>query len=430
MPKFITPVPRFNTTKSTSDPAYLIISMIFQLRKGERLKYATGVKILEKKWDRKTQRAYSRKNETTYNDINTELNKISTVTLDIWNNNKSIKVQELREELDIQIGRKERSEDKIKIPTLFESIEQFIDREKKGNVSDATWKKYLTVFNHMKNYAADKKLKLNYDSIDVPFKKDFEQWLYSSQNHSANHVKKIISIIKRFMNEAYNNGYHNNLKYQLSNQFKVKKVETKNKVRLTFKELEQLMKFDLSDNKPLEKARDLFIVGCYSGLRHSDWTTINEETIYDDNGTTMARVITQKTKTEVLITITPEIKNILEKYDYLLPEMPQQNFNKYIKIACEKAEINKKFTRIYNEGGVTKNEVLKKFEKVSSHAARRSFATNYFEAGVPANILMQVTGHSTERQFFEYIDVSKEDLARQFAKEAKTIRKGNLRIAK
>lgn len=78
--------------------------------------------------------------------------------------------------------------------------------------------------------------------------------------------------------------------------------------------------------------------------------------------------------------------------------------------------------RIFSEGGKTKQERLEKYKMVSSHCARRSFASNFYDLGIPAFIIMQITGHATEKQFFEYIDLSQKDLAKKFYRKVKEAR--------
>ncbi len=427
MPRVINRSVRFNTAKSTSDPKFLIVFMIFQLGNKRRLKYAANLKLEAKYWDKNKQRP-----NTSYPDYPIELkrlNQIEEKTLEIWKENKNISAAEFRKELDYRLERKVRPS--TKVPTLFESIDLFVEREKnKEGAKRGTWKKYETVFNHLKEYAKEKKIQLDYNSIDWDFRHEFLNWLYLEKNHATNNASKIFAVLKRFMEESFKHGYHNNLKYK-QNGFGVKRVKTKNKVRLTFKELHLLMKLKIEDDKHLEKARDLFIVGCFTGLRFSDWNKLgNTSKTTDEEGNVFFQIITQKTDTEVLIYPTSEVLEILEKYNYSLPTMHIQNFNKHIKTVCKMASIDKEFLRVYSEGGKMKDTMVKKHEQVSSHAARRSFATNFWEAGVPANEIMQITGHATQKQFFEYIDVSKNDLAKSFAKNAKLMRRGNLKKIK
>ena len=219
------------------------------------------------------------------------------------------------------------------------------------------------------------------------------------------------------MKEAHRKGLHNNTIFQ-EPDFGLRRVKVKNKVRLSFAELEALsVKLDLSNNRRLEKVRDLFIVGSYTGLRFSDWHKIRREQIILKGGAELLEIMAQKTSEPIVIPLLPELKTVLTKYDYQLPRITIQKFNEYIKEVCQLAISDSKFFRIYSEGGRVHSEKIEKWKKVSSHAARRSFATNFWELGIPAPILMQITGHATEKQFFEYIDVNQYEVAKRFAQE-------------
>ena len=157
---------------------------------------------------------------------------------------------------------------------------------------------------------------------------------------------------------------------------------------------------DLTLNPRLDRVRDLFVIGCYTGLRFSDFSQLKKENIINGNF-----VITpQKTNDKVIVPIHSIVYTILDKYSYSLPEaISKQNFNLYIKeIAklaglCESVIINK----------ISVN----KCDNLSAHTARRSFATNLFLKGFPAINIMQITGHKTETAFMKYIKVTKEQTA-------------------
>jgi integrase len=57
-----------------------------------------------------------------------------------------------------------------------------------------------------------------------------------------------------------------------------------------------------------------------------------------------------------------------------------------------------------------KTDIFKKWELVSSHIGRRSFATNLY-GKIPTTYLIYVTGHSTETMFLTYIGKSNKDIA-------------------
>jgi integrase len=58
-------------------------------------------------------------------------------------------------------------------------------------------------------------------------------------------------------------------------------------------------------------------------------------------------------------------------------------------------------------------------DMLSSHTARRSFATNSYTAGIPISSIMTVTGHSSERNFRKYLGLQAQDRAIAAAEDFK-----------
>ena len=169
----------------------------------------------------------------------------------------------------------------------------------------------------------------------------------------------------------------------------------------------------------LDKARDLFLIGAYTGLRYSDFTSIRPEHILEEDGKRFLVLHTQKTNTEVTIPLFPIADKILKKYAYTTPKLSNQKMNVALKELGAKAMLNQSVTDVRTKGGKRVDKTYSKWEKLSSHTARRSFATNFFLSGIPAAVLMQITGHSTERQFMQYINVNPQANAKKFAELAK-----------
>ena len=170
------------------------------------------------------------------------------------------------------------------------------------------------------------------------------------------------------------------------------------------------------NNKKLEEVRDLFIFGAWVGLRFSDFSNIKPENIIQIDGDYFIKTITQKTKELVIIPCNPVIMEIFEKYADRPNKLPKtisnQKFNDYIKDVCKLAEFNE-VGRI----SAKPKDILA--DLVSSHTARRSFATNYYLQGFPTIDLMKITGHRTERSFLKYIKVSKLDTAKRLSEHIK-----------
>jgi len=67
------------------------------------------------------------------------------------------------------------------------------------------------------------------------------------------------------------------------------------------------------------------------------------------------------------------------------------------------------------KGRLSTNPSLELWECISSHTARRSFATNYYLQEFPIVHLMKITGHRTEKSFYKYIKISKLESAKRLS---------------
>lgn len=128
----------------------------------------------------------------------------------------------------------------------------------------------------------------------------------------------------------------------------------------------------------------------------------------------MIEIKQYKTKDKVVIPLHPMVGTILNKYHGNLPNnISNQKFNDYIKEACKIAGINESVSKSITKGGINRSKNYKKWELVSSHTARRSFATNLYKSGFPTISIMAITGHKTEKAFLTYIRVTPEEHARK-----------------
>jgi integrase len=210
------------------------------------------------------------------------------------------------------------------------------------------------------------------------------------------------------MNEAVDRNLTTNL------QFKNKRFRTVEEpsetIYLTEKEIKRIHDLDLSDNVRLEKVRDLFIIACYTGLRFSDLVELRNENII--NKGTVVRITTVKTGEVVIIPLKGFVKEILKKYKGIPPQaISNQKMNEYLKELGEKAELSDDVIISCTRGGKRHRETFKKHELITTHTARRSFATNAYLQNVPTISIMKITGHRTEKSFLKYIKISQEDNA-------------------
>jgi integrase len=224
---------------------------------------------------------------------------------------------------------------------------------------------------------------------------------------AVNTMGKQLAILKVFLNAAYKQGLTKN-DFHKSEEYTIISEESE-AIYLNETELQKIYDIDLTQFPRLEKVRDLFIVGSWTGLRFSDLIQVSPEKIIDD----LIYITQQKTKGKVVIPTHWTVKKILEKYSGELPrKISNQKMNDYIKEVCEMAEINEEIHKTTNRGGLKVSKKYKKWELVSTHTARRSFATNLYKQGFPAISIMKITGHTTEKAFLKYIKVTPDEHAK------------------
>ncbi len=312
-----------------------------------------------------------------------------------------------------------------KLRTFWGFLKSFIDNSINGvrknssgdNIAEGTIKCYVTMKNLLKSYEEQSGKKIEFETIDFEFYTDFTEYLQNKKLLKKNTISKHIRTLKTIMREALDNDYHTNIKFS-SRRFSAPN-ELTTAMYLNESELNDLYSIDLSLTKGLERVRDLFLIGCYTGLRFSDLKSVTQKNIIKDheNPNDLYLQIKQtKTKGIVMIPIHEVVIEILEKYNYELPKpISIQKSNSHLKEICKKLPSLQNFEIIeYTKGGKQVTENIEKYKLISSHTARRSFATNSYLKGHKSFDIMAVTGHKTESSFNRYIRVTPMEKARSF----------------
>ena len=407
------PNTRFNL-KSTSNPKdERLIYVTFRYDGSKSpFKYSTGEKVPSKYWDKKSQKVKNVNASAKYIDINKRLSSLSDQIKNIYkDSNGNISRDDFREALNILRGKVRLAEPKQK-DTFISFTERYIkQRQESPTGQRGTWKTWQNTLNIIKDYAKtighynlkNDSYSLNFNHIDWDFRVDFVNYLYNTKNHSINYASKVIQVLTQFLNEA-NRREISDIKIHKVKGWHIKKTKVP-KFRLTFDELNQLNKGN-TDDPYTDRERlavDLFLIGSYSGLRYSDFSRLKPENIIIDEGIKMIDIRTKKVDEDVVIPIFPVLESILDRYDYAPPYLHDQGLNIAIKVAATKAKIERTVIWHHTTGGIKQQDEFCIKDKISSHCARRSFASNFYELGIPAAHLMKITSHSTEKQFFTYI---------------------------
>ncbi len=361
-------------------------------------------------WNHKAQKIKTAIGKESGHATNRELLSIDEHLIACFNkihDKDAINGQWLQEQIDLYYEPKKKAE--IIEVRFFDYVTQYMkkiekqtDKRSGRKLAPNTLKKYTTTYNRIKEFKETYDNALLLKDVDIILYNDFIEFLTFECNYAVNSINKHIAILKVVLNDAKSKGY------QIDLTGFIKPSEESQNIYLNQDELTQLYKHDLSEFKYLEKVRDLFIVGCWTGLRFSDLTSLTKK----DVSRKIIRVKTEKTGAMVSIPFHTHTKQILQKYNYNLPtKISNQKFNKYIKEACAKAEISEEINRSITKGGKEITTLFTKNNLVSSHTARRSFASNLYKAGVPHYSIMAITGHKTEDSFLKYIKVSNDEHA-------------------
>lgn len=286
-------------------------------------------------------------------------------------------------------------------------------------LSEATIKTYKSVYNKLLAFENYHKKHYRFEDLSHnDFYKSIIYFLREIDKLNENTIGKHISTLKTFIAIIKDEGYPVNLDFEKKNKFSGVSESTL-EYYLDEREIDKIFKLDLSKNERLDNVRDLFIIGLWTGLRISDFKRLDIGNIKDG----IISITTQKTKKRVAIGMHPQLKAVLKKRDGQFPKkISDQKFNEYVKEVVKLAEIiepleGAKLSAVKDpETGKTVQRKIKaiypKYELISSHTCRRSFATNLYKTkALPLVTLMSLTGHKTESQFIEYIKIGVEENA-------------------
>lgn len=252
---------------------------------------------------------------------------------------------------------------------------------------------------HLKNFEQKKRFKIGFDAINLKFYNLFMDYLTIDLQLTPNTIGKLITNLKVFMREALEEGLTTNNAFT---HRKFKSINFKSEtVYLTDTEIQALIDLDLNANPRFERVRDMFVIGCYTGLRYSDLTKIKPENIIDG----MIELIQTKTGNPVFVPMVSVVSTLLLKYENRLPKISNQKYNEYLYEVCKRCDILKTEITVNGiKGGKKEITIKPKYEFISSHTARRSFATNEYKTqDLEVSEIMSITGHKTEKAFYKYI---------------------------
>jgi integrase len=379
---------------------------------GRKAKVYIAEKIHPKFWNDDAQRAVSKKSFAEHPEFNLRLDNIQAAIRNVYRTYQNQNDFTIPEPDQLKKAVEERI---LPAKHLKKAAQEFmgyfkgmIDDSRAGirfnhktgkGINPNTIKTYVTVYNNLTQFEKDRKEMIRFSDIDVNFYNELNTYFLKKLNFSNNSAGKHIQVMKLVLNEATDAGINKHLKFK-SKRFMVIKENT-DAIYLTTDEIDELSNLDLSTHPGLDRTRDLFLIGCKTGLRFSDYTQLKPELI----GSNFITIKQEKTGDPVTIPIDPLVKKIVAKYHGKLPKAnTNQVTNRQLKEIGEMLpSLKKTFTTSMTKGGKLITEDVPRFELLSTHTARRSFCTNEYLAGTPALTIMSISGHQTEKAFLRYI---------------------------
>lgn len=222
-------------------------------------------------------------------------------------------------------------------------------------------------------------------------------------------------LFKAALNYALAEGVSTNRVHLNRNFATHASCEANKGIYLTMEEIVKLTNVEFDRNDFRDKVRDYFLIGCFTGLRFSDCSTITINDIVKleiDGNIHSALIKTQKkTKNEVIIPLlTNDVVKILMKYGGRMPKISISGYNKYIKEICRKAGIVSRIRTTSMVGGKEIVQWITKDRLISSHTARRTCITNLYLSGkLDLKQIRDISGHKSEQAFSRYICLSQEE---------------------
>lgn len=380
----------------------------FSISKKKVLKRKTGYTINQKEW------SSDKGNPTQKNEaskfLKSSLDKLKVFINDAFNiavsNGKEIDGDWLQYQINLFHNKVEI----IDLDILTNSIDNYINKKDKltnGSIKNLENLK-KTIINYQNSHFRKRHFLIR--DIDLKFIADFTEY-FRVRGSSDNYIGTYISLIKAVVNYASANGIQINKESSQINS--IRKIKEPDEIiTLNATEQQQIREAELI-KEAHKNARKWLLLGCLVGQRAGDLLNITNDNIKDLGNLKIFELKQQKTGKNVAIPLVPEAIEIIESG---MPyKINLEHFNRYSKEICEIAKIDtivKGKMRIDDKRTLTVGN-YKKWQVISSHVCRRSFATNFY-GEIPTPILMNITAHSSESVFMRYIGKTTYENAYQF----------------
>ena len=387
---------KFQLIESKQDANGLCPVFLRYFYSGSDLRYFTGEKCKSSDWD--IDKMKFKRSHEGWQNANERLSKLRSDLESATHDFKLQRIIPTPQQLKESIAPK--SSDKVTIikNSIVDVYDDFLIWSKSKGKKVGTIKGLTTTRNHLQEFCKINPIAVNEFTKEVYDK--FIAWMMSNFEYQPNYIGCQTKHLKTFFSWCVTEK-----KLALSeNHAKMQTINYQvDKIYLTQSEIHKLKTVELSEH--LDRVRDVFLFGCYTGLRHSDLYKLSDSNIIDSNGTKIISFTPvksdsffSKSRKKLQIALIPEAVEILDKYKDThvksLPTLTNQKMNEYLKIIGEKALINDIVEVFTYKNNQSVSQETEKYKLITCHSARHTFATQSLSRGVPIEVVQQLMGHS------------------------------------
>ena len=414
--------------RSSSDGQASIYIRITEGR-GDQFKFATGHAVLRPDhWNKAKQRVRNKVEAVGCDEVNVQLDKLQAF---VRQANLDAKTKGQRRDRDFYlqvIQDFKRGVERSSVGqtlTIGEAFERFIDHASKHNspitgsrLSKGTLENYAVTLRQIRHVLMDS---TTLDEVDMDWYHDFvsksEQSGLNGKPLSKNYIGRHIKGVKSVLAAMEEQGHDVHPAYRRKGFKKI--TEDSTSIWLTMDELKQMEALDLSGHAAgLSLTRDLFLIGCFTGLRVSDLNRLKSAELVTLEGTQCFSFNQKKTGQPVLIPVHPVVHSILDRHNGSPRPQNDQIINRNLKRLGRLMQLDESIQVDRTVGGEKTKERKSKWMMLTSHCARRSFCTNAILNGADTLTIMAMSGHKTEKTLRCYLKLGPEHYTSRMASSA------------
>ena len=340
MPTEKIPEPRFvlKYTKSARTETPILMFVHYTNSEGDkqRVQLSTGKKCRAEHWDKGQQMVKAISSTLPFrNEVNARIDEYRTAAIEVWKVvGRDATPPEYKKRffryLEEQASELARQAAKMDFP---EFLDYFVLEVHKGNVNKHRCRRLLLMYRQATGVA------FSFNSFNEVWAQRFKHWLYTDRPDkkalSQNYVSRVLETLRGILIAAHEKGLHKNLPYT-DDAFQEGKEESV-KVALKPLEVEHFYHFDFGSDTRLDKARNIFLASCFTGLRWSDITRLRARHIHQGPEGPVVSIANHKTGKVTTSPADSRLAEVIERLGGQVPSMSNQKLNEFVKDAFRAA---------------------------------------------------------------------------------------------